>query len=123
MVLGMPRTVPSIVQPLQKTRLTELIANQQRKVKLSHEEGKLSESSFTVKNGKFFFSKVPHREIVTYQSRRDGGVSLVNRKGQTLAHIRAGSTIPVLNQLPAGVSPTLKITPVFITGVGRRRFF
>jgi len=123
MTLDLPRIVPSRVQSLQKPRVPEVITNKLRQVKLGHEEGKSSESSFTVKNGKFFFSKVPYREIVTYQSQRDGGISLVNRKGQTLAHSMAGSTIPVLNQLPAGLSPTLKITPVFISGEGGRRFF
>ena len=78
-----------------------------------------------------FFNKVPYREVVTFQSDQIGGVSLVNTQGHTLAHNKAGHTIPILNQLPAGLAPTLKITPVIISGLGkggdtliaRRRFF
>jgi len=87
--------------------------------------------SVSTNHEKRFFNKVPYREVVRFLSDQTGGVSLVNTQGHTLAHSKAGHTIPILNQLPAGLAPTLKITPVIISGLGnsgaslgaRRRFF
>jgi len=87
--------------------------------------------SVSTNHEKRFFNKVPYREVVRFLSDQTGGVSLVNTQGHTLAHSKAGHTIPILNQLPAGLAPTLKITPIIISGLGnsgailgaRRRFF
>lgn len=107
-----------IVPPLQqhKTRHHEVVQNK-IKVKILSPVVKSVKSA---KKGKTFFSKVPYREVVRFQPDRSGGVSLVNTEGITLAHRRAGASIPLLNQLPAGLTPTIKITPVFISGVGNR---
>jgi len=73
--------------------------------------------------GKRFFSRTPYREVASFHSLVEGGVELVTVGGRTLARSRSGERIPVRDSLPAGLTRTLKVTPVFITGVGRGRFF
>ena len=73
--------------------------------------------------GKTFFSRTPYREVASFRSLGEGGVELVTVGGRTLARSSSGGRIPVRDSLPAGLTRTLKVTPVFITGVGRGRFF
>jgi len=70
-----------------------------------------------------FFSRTPYREVASFHSLSEGGVELVTVEGRTLARSSSGGRIPVRESLPAGLTRTLKVTPVFITRVGRGRFF
>ena len=130
-----PRILPK-AQPtqVQNTKLSEpgIVVNKKFKVKLVGPLVQKSvKPSVSANPGQTFFNKVPYREVVRFLPDQTGGVSLVNTQGHTLAHNKAGHTIPILNQLPAGLTPTLKITPVIISGLGkggdtliaRRRFF
>eukprot|EP00092_Neocalanus_flemingeri_P037158 GFUD01040447.1.p1 GENE.GFUD01040447.1~~GFUD01040447.1.p1 ORF type:complete len:532 (-),score=105.34 GFUD01040447.1:24-1418(-) len=73
-------------------------------------------------------------EVARFRPDDEGSIHLVTKEGRSLAASSRGALIPVLETLPAGLAPTFKITPVFITGLGderlstmiqrpRRRFF
>ena len=48
---------------------------------------------------------------------RAGNIHLVTRDGITLASAGRGLTIPVREELPAGLAQTFRITPVIISGL------
>jgi len=60
-------------------------------------------------------------EVARFLPDSVGNIHLVNEEGRSLATAGNGALIPVREQLPAGLAPTFKITPVFISGLGGAR--
>jgi hypothetical protein len=61
-------------------------------------------------------------EVGRFEEDATGNLHLVNMSGFPLASAPPGSLIPTLTALPAGLSTSIQITPVFLTDQSKHGF-